>query len=125
MHPTLTTILDLITEQGVQPDTAILLVNKILDEIQNSTLNLSERIDGHLRLGRFASYWDDGSYFTSNCIVNTKTNTIESITTAGSPDDDAACIRQTVTIDNKTYRIFDPDEDDETTYDQNTQIRLY
>ena len=41
MHPTLTTILDLITEQGVQPDTAILLVNKILDEIQNSTVNYS------------------------------------------------------------------------------------
>lgn len=125
MHPTLTTILDLITEQGVQQDTAILLVNKILDEIQNSTLNLSERIEGHLRLGRFTSYWDDGSYFTSNCLVNTKTNTIESITTAGSPDDDAACISQTVTMKGITYRVFNPDEEDETTYNPNTQIRLY
>lgn len=123
MHPILSEMIDLLTENGISQETAIPIVNQILELIQNSTLNLSERIPNHLKIGRYSSAWDDGSSFTSNCIVNMKTRCIESITTAGIPNDNATCICQSIHIDDETYEVFDPDEQDN--FDPTRQIRLY
>lgn len=60
------------------------------------------------RPAKFHSCWDDGSEFISHCTVNTKTREITDIESAGTPNPNAVCIDQYITLDDHTYPVWDP-----------------
>lgn len=114
VNPTVGAILAVLAENGMASDRIVPVANHIIDLMLNADPSeLADKIPTDLRIAEFESEFDDGSVFRSRCVIDVKRQTVEHIENAGTSNDDAACIEQTVYFDGTSRHVYDEDMDDE------------